>query len=88
MAPHLGQTDGTLRGARAFGCLAMVSLWKKDGWHDLFRIGAGHSCQQWSRTGRLHAPCLVSDRVSEPLQRLYGGVRFWQEEQIETNLRE
>jgi hypothetical protein len=86
LAPHLGQTDCTLIGDSAFGCFAMVRRCEKYGWHYLFRICAEHTCQHWSKQGRLQATCPVSDLVSEPGKRFYGLVRLWQEDQIETNL--
>jgi hypothetical protein len=86
LAAHIGKTDCTVIGDRAFGCFPMVALCQKYSWHYLFRICAQHSCEHWSAGGRLLATCAVSDLVNEPGKRFYGPIRLWQKEQIETNL--
>jgi hypothetical protein len=64
----------------------MVTHCQQSGWHDLFRICAEHTCEQWSSGGRLLPTCRVSDLVNEPGKLFYGHIRLWQEDQIETNL--
>lgn len=86
LAPHLEKVDCTIIGDSAFGCFAMVKLCEKYGWHYLFRICKEHTCEHWSRDGRLLPTCPVDDLVSEPGKRFYGPIRLWQEDQIETNL--
>jgi len=86
LAPHIDQTDCTILGDSAFGCFPMVNLCVKYGWHYLFRICAEHTCEHWSKQGRLQPTCPVSNLVSEPGKQFYGPVRVWQETQIETNL--
>ena len=86
LAPHIRETECTIIGDSAFGCYPMVTLCQKYGWHYLFRICAQHTCEHWSKTGRLLPTCPVSDLVNEPGKRFYGHIRLWQEDQIETNL--
>jgi hypothetical protein len=86
LAVHLGTTDCTIIGDRAFGCSPMISLCQKYGWHYLFRIRAEHTCEHWSPQGRLLPTCRVAELVNEPGKRFYGPIRLWQEGQIETNL--
>ena len=86
LAPHIEKTDCTIIGDSALGCFPMVTLCQKYGWHYLFRICAGHTCEHWSAQGRLRPSCPVSDLVSERGSRFYGHIRLWQEDQIETNL--
>lgn len=86
LAPHIGETDCTLIGDSAFGCFPMVSLCQNYGWHYLFRVCCGHTCQHWSVQGQLLPTCRVADLVDRPGKRFYGPVRLWQEEHIETNL--
>ena len=86
LAPHIGATDCTIMGDSAFGCYPMVTLCQKYGWHYLFRICVEHTCEHWSKDGRLLPTCPVSDLVNEPGKWFYGHVRLWQEKQIETNL--
>src|SRR5258708_10325160 len=86
LAPHIGETECTIIGDSAFGCFPMVSLCVNYGWHYLFRICAEHTCEHWSKTGRLLPTCPVSDLVNAPGKRFYGKVRLWQDNQIETNL--
>jgi Transposase DDE domain len=86
LAPHIGKTECTLLGDSAFGCFPMVTLCQKYGWHYLFRICGEHTCEHWSKGGRLEPTCPVSDLVNEPGKRFYGPIRLWQEDQIETNL--
>ncbi len=73
-------------GDSAFGCFPMVTLCQKYGWHYLFRICAEHTCEHWSKGGRLQPTCPVSHLVNTPGKRFYGYIRLWQEQQIETNL--
>jgi len=86
LAPHIGETECTIIGDSAFGCFPMVKLCEQYGWHYLFRICANHTCEHWSKLGRLQPTCPVSDLVNEPGKRFYGPVRLWQEQQIETNV--
>jgi Transposase DDE domain len=86
IAPHLAGTACTIIGDSAFGCFPMVKLCEKYGWHYLFRICAEHTCEPWSKGGRLLPNCPVSDLVNKPGKRFYGPVRLWQENHIETNL--
>jgi hypothetical protein len=75
LSPHIGATDCTVIGDSAFGCFPMVTLCQKYGWHYLFRICLEHTCEHWSRDGRLQPTCPVSDLVKEPGKRFYGHVR-------------
>lgn len=86
LAPHLAETECTIMGDSAFGCFPMVKLCENYGWHYLFRICAEHTCQLWSKQGRLLPTCRITDLVSEPGKRFYGHVRLWQEQAIETNV--
>ena len=86
LAPYIGETECTLIGDSAFGCFPMVTRCQRYGWHYLFRICAEHTCEHWSRDGRLLPTCPVSDLVNEPGKRFFGHIRLWQETQIETNL--
>jgi hypothetical protein len=65
LAPHIGETECTVIGDSAFGCFPMVTRCQHYGWHYLFRICAEHTCEHWSKTGRLRPSCPVSDLVNE-----------------------
>lgn len=84
--PYLEKTDCTIIGDSAFGCFAMVQLCQKYGFHYLFRICGGHTCERWSAQGTKLPSCAVSALVSEPGKRFYGHVHLWQDQPIETNL--
>lgn len=84
--PYLKNTDCTVIGDSAFGCFPMVELCRKYGFHYLFRICGNHTCERWSKEGRLLPTCPVSELVNAPGKRFYGHIRLWQEDQIETNL--
>lgn len=86
LAPHIGETEGTVLGESAFGWSPMVALCQKDGWHALFRVCAHQTCQPYAPAGHLFPSRRVSDVVAKPGSRFYGRVRFWQEEPLETNL--
>src|SRR5262249_15059738 len=60
LAAHIGTTDCTILGDSAFGCHPMVTLCEKYRWHYLFRICAEHTCEHWSKGGRLQPTCPVS----------------------------
>ncbi len=64
LAPHIGETECTIRGDSAFGCFPMVTLCQKYRWHYLFRICAEHTCEHWSKS-RLQPTGPVSDLVNE-----------------------
>ena len=84
--PYLEKTDCTVIGDSAFGCFPMVEICRTYGFHYLFRICGNHTCERWSKQGRLLPTCPVSELVNTPGKRFYGHIRLWQEDQIETNL--
>lgn len=86
LRPYLERADCTMIGDSAFGCLPMVALCQKYGLHYLFRICSDHTCERWSKAGRLLPTCPVSELVSVPGKTFYGPIRLWQDKQIETNL--
>jgi hypothetical protein len=86
LRPYLEKADCTMVGDSAFGCFPMVELCKKYGLHYLFRICSDHTCEQWSKAGRLLPTCPVSELVKEPGKTFYGHIRLWQDKQIATNL--
>jgi hypothetical protein len=86
LRPYLEKADCTMIGDSAFGCFPMVELCKKYELHYLFRICSDHTCERWSKAGRLLPTCPVSELVNEPGKTFYGHIRLWQDKQIETNL--